>query len=153
MVQSCFLTGSKLVAVAVAVLVVFYTWSCGGLHRVLQSLAQSLIVAGHYTYLHMPCLLAIVDCNHVWSATASFKDTWSCGGLHRVLQSLAQSLIVAGHYTYLHMPCLIAIVDCNHVWSATASFKDLVTVSRSENSTNQRAELSVHRSSIIQHMC
>ena len=28
----------------------------------------------HYTYYHMPCLVAVVDCTHVGSGSASFHD-------------------------------------------------------------------------------
>ena len=50
---------------------------------------------------HMPCLVAVVDCTHVGSATAS----------------VLQKVLTVNQ----HMPCLVAVVDCTHVGSATAS--------------------------------
>ena len=39
----------------------------------LNTFSNLFIVGVHYTYHHMPCLVAVVDCTHVGSAIASFE--------------------------------------------------------------------------------
>ena len=87
----------------------------------------------HYTYHHMPCLVAIVDCTHVHHMSTTLITT-----CHVLLLLLTVSMYTSCplhlsphamsccycwlypctphvHYTYHHMPCLVAIVDCTHV--------------------------------------
>ena len=71
-----------------------------------------MFAVGYYTHLHMPCLVAIVDCTHVGSAillqstmlpfynNRITNDSWTSIGKHGVFgfYSLATNIIVqSGH--------------------------------------------------------
>ena len=92
----------------------------GGLHPVtasgslgdfLNTFSNLFIVIVHYTYQHMSCLAASVDCTHVRHVVHYTHQHMPC--LAASVDSTHAHHVV--HYTHQHMPCLAASVDCTHV--------------------------------------
>ena len=68
------------------------------------------ILVVHYTYQHMPCLVAVVGRTHVHHIVTTHINTCQV-----LLLLLAGPMYTTLFTTYQHMPCLVAVVGRTHV--------------------------------------